>query len=368
MIREESENIKKDISSILQKIGDEVSEKFRNINGKTAKGNVPDELWQKRTSRQNRVLISWKSVKKNSLTFKELDTFKNGVCVEFVNNDFFKKKYLKDPLHIQLKELIDSNLNVASMISFRVEDGDPGANVARDSYHKFIRSKHSLKLKPIKRKETKISGRGNEHWEGNIFYLIKGGKQNAITSHQSLSTKREREPMLFNPAIEYANAEVCHDLYITLFYFFIHCHDIRNYIQQKDLIGIKKKCENYLKKRNYDDGNLYDYCIQHPSLTFQKGILMDPIQVAKLNVQDFNEKWSFDNPNVVAICHNEAANRDIIKFDKANGYIVSAARPTNLFWGYQSSNMIQQSYSLNEYFRLEEERVNKRKRVISKHP
>ena len=103
----------------------------------------------------------------------------------------------------------------------------------------------------------------------------------------------------------------------------------------------------------------------HPSLTFQKGVLMDPIQVSEINVQDFNQEWNFDDPSIVAICHNEATNKDIIKFDKTNNYIVSAARPTNIFWSYQFSNMLQQSYTLEEFFKLEEKRVERRKDLFS---
>lgn len=38
--------------------GDNIKEKMTNICGKTGKYNVPDELYQKRTSRTNRILIS----------------------------------------------------------------------------------------------------------------------------------------------------------------------------------------------------------------------------------------------------------------------------------------------------------------------
>ena len=68
----------------------------------------------------------------------------------------------------------------------------------------------------------------------------------------------------------------------------------------------------------------------------------------------------------VALCHAESADKNVIKFDKANKYIVSAARPTNMFWGYQSSNMLQQNYSLEEFFELEEERVIRRKEILEK--
>ena len=75
-------NLKGRISYLLANIGHEVSEKFRNINGKTAQGNVPIELFQRRTSRRNRVLIPYKTVYKNNLTIEQLETFEGGVCVD----------------------------------------------------------------------------------------------------------------------------------------------------------------------------------------------------------------------------------------------------------------------------------------------
>ena len=365
-------SIEKNISSIINKVGGGTIEKFKNINGKTARGNVPNELFQQRTSRENRVLISWKTIKKNNLTFDQLETFKGGVCVELVNDDYLQQNNHNDPFFKELTKRIGGNEIVSSIICFRTEDGDPGANIARESYEKYLELEPLPFKDPITRiflknkdgeSHQKIPGKDNKYWEGNIYYLIKGGTQKTKSSHESLVTKFDQTPALFNPAIEYANEEVCNDLLITLFYFFIHCHDITKYIQKDDLIKVKELCKSYLCKRNYDDGNLYDYCINHPSLIYQKGILMDPISVSKLSVQNFICPFSFENPLSIAICHNEAANKGLIKFDKTNNYVVTAARPTNMFWGLQSSNMIQQSYPLEEYFEVEKERVERRKKI-----
>jgi len=356
------ETIKREINRLLSGVGHEISEKFKNINGKTSQGNVPEELFQKRTSRRNRALISWKIVKQNKLDIQQLDTFENGICVEFVNNDYLNKSFSNDDTFIELKNRIGSDQNVSSIISFRVEDGDSGANIARSSYQNFQKEVHPFKLMPIKRKNAKIPGKDNSHWEGNYFALIKGGTHETIDSHENLN-----DQMLFNPAIEYANEQVCDDLDITLFYFYLHCHDIRNIISnKKDLNSIKRDCETYLKGRNYDEGNLYDYCKKHPCLSFSEGNLVDPIEVDTLNVQDFNTPWSFNDQKCIGICHNEAANKNIFRFDSKNGFVVSAARPTNLFWSKQSSNMIQQSFTLDEFFKLEEERVERRRLILEK--
>tara|TARA_X000001036_G_scaffold438698_1_gene487262 strand:- start:2635 stop:3708 length:1074 start_codon:yes stop_codon:yes gene_type:complete len=355
----------REINKFLESIGKNISEKFRNINGKTAQGNVPTNLWQKRTSRKNRVLISWKTVFKNNLTIEMLNTFDGGVCVEFVNDDFQNEKFINNKTHMELIKRLGSDEKVSSIITFRVEDGDSGANVARNSYQNFINTKLPFDLIPITRKKEKIPGIGNEFWEGNIYFSIKGGSQEDVDSHKDFKLKKDKNPQLFNPAIEYANEITCRDLFLTLFYFFIHCFDIEKHINKKELYILKIQCEEYLKNRNYDEGNLYEYCITHPSLKWGNGNLIDPIEVSELSVEYFNSKWDFNNPSTIAICHNEAANLDKFKFDSSNKFIVSAARPTNLFWSKQSSNMIQQSYSLKDFFELEAERVLRRKKFLS---
>ena len=361
-------NLERDIRSMMSSIGSNISEKFKNINGKTAKNNVPNHLWQKRTHRKNRVLISWKSVHRNELNFDQLETFDGGIVVEFVNDDFFNPLYSENDVYKELKNRVGSDENVSSIISFRVEEGDSGANVARESYAKFQKMFPDFTLSPIVRKEGSFrnKGMGNDKWEGNSYIFIQGGQQQSINSHdhfeQNLGFKN---PRLFNPANEFANEEVRKDLYISLTYFFLHCHDINHYVESAQLQNLKEGCESYLNSRNYDHVNLLEYCINHPSIAWEKGVLMDPIAVERLNVLDFDVKWDFENPLCIAICHNQPVNKDNFVYDYKNNCILTPAQPTNVFWGKQSSNMIQQSHKLDDYFRLEEARVEKRRPYLS---
>lgn len=118
--------LKKELFNIWKEIDDLVREKFDNLNGKTSKYSVPDELFQNRTPRKNRVLIPWKTILNNKITIEQLATFEGGVCVEFVNYDFFDKKYLSDKRHVHLVKLLGSDGMISSIISFRTLDGDPG--------------------------------------------------------------------------------------------------------------------------------------------------------------------------------------------------------------------------------------------------
>ena len=93
--------------------------KFKNVCQKTGQYNVPSELFQKRTSRTNRVLMSWKDVKNNNLTIDMLKSFKNGITIEFLNNDFFNDDNYTDELFLALIEKLGSNETISSIISIQ---------------------------------------------------------------------------------------------------------------------------------------------------------------------------------------------------------------------------------------------------------
>ncbi len=358
-------NLDRRINSMMSSIGSNISEKFKNINGKTAQNNVPLHMWQKRTHRKNRVLISWKSVYENKLTINQLETFDGGIVVELVNDDYFNPKFSGNHVYKELLSRIGSNENVSSIISFRAEEGDSGANVARESYRKFQNLFPEFELNPIVRNGT-YSGVGNDVWIGNSYIFIQGGQQDSINSHNHFSKKLGfKSPQLFNPANEFANSQIRDDLFTSLTYFFMHCHDLENYVDKSEISYIKKECISYLKSRDYDNVNLYDYCVDHPSLKWEKDVLVDPIAVEKLNVGDFNVAWDSKNPLCISICHNEPVNENSFIWDETNKCVLTPAKPTNVFWGKQSSNMMQQSHKLDDYFRLEEERVEKRRPYIN---
>lgn len=350
-----AEIIKKELWNLWGRLDVKILEKFKNLNGKTGQYDVPDVLFQKRTSRSNRVLLRWKILEQNKITLKQLETFFGGVCIEFVNEDFYDKTNQSKDLYRHLISKIGSDEKISAMLSFRNEDGDSGATIPRENYNYFVSEPHE-DYKPIKRKQKKVTGKGdNSVWEGNLFYSIKGGSQESFESHNGME-----DPMLFNPAVEYANEIVCLDIDITMSYFALHCFDIpKNEIA--NIENLKSKVEKYLKSRVYYHGNLLDYCKNHYSLLWGNGYLVDPIQLSKMSITDFKTS-GLENSSVV--CHNEAANKNIFYFDSVQNFILSPARPNNFFWSKHLSNMMQQNYNLDEYFKEEENRYLKRKGTI----
>ena len=130
--------VKNDAIKLISKFGDKINAKFSNVSGKTGQYYVPHELFQKRTSRTNRILIPWKTVLKNNITLDQLKTCKGGVTVEFLNNDYFNTDYESNPTYKQLKELIGSNDIVSSIISIRSEEGASSSNIQRACFEKLL--------------------------------------------------------------------------------------------------------------------------------------------------------------------------------------------------------------------------------------
>jgi hypothetical protein len=348
--------LREQIWRIWRNLDEKILEKFKNINGKTGKYDVPDVLFQKRRSRSNRVLLRWKVLLQNKMTLEHLETFYGGLCVEFVNEDFFEPANRKNDLFNFLVSKLGSDEMISSIVSFRNEDGDSGANNSRE-YFNLFNSTIKDDFIPIKRKFEQVSGKGdNSGWEGNLFYSIKGGSQESNESHLNIN-----EPMLFNPAVEYANEIVCLDIDLTMSYFALHCYDIdKSTISGFDTLI--SEIELYLNERVYDEGNLLDYCKNHSSLSWGRGFLVDPIQFKKMSIYDFGTSGLEDSS---VVSHNEAANQYKFYFDSRQKFILSPARPTNFFWSKHLSNMMQQNFNLEDYFVEEDVRYVKRKEAQS---
>lgn len=340
-----------------------ISEKLKNICGKTGQYNVPDELFQKRTNRKNRVLISWKIVERNNLTLQQLETFSGGVVVEFINEDYFQDDDNPQSLFNILKNRLGSDEVVSSMISIRNEDGGSSSQVERRVFDKLITEIPDYQSNLIKRKsEERCAGEGNDKWEGYIYYSIKGGQQNTILSHRT-----EPFPQLFNPACEFANEDICLDIDLVLAYFAMFSIDktILKPLQKAEHDKLFEDIKKELKNSRYGHGDLLDYCNNHPCLLLEAGKLFDPIQVEQINIIDFSINDKKDENRNLDFAHDEAVNKGKYYFDNIKNCILTPTRPNNIFWSKHLSNMMQQNFSLNGYFRHEEKIVAKRKEKLT---
>lgn len=363
----------------LRYFGDNMQAKFSNICGKTGAYAVPLELFQKRTPRKNRALISWEAVKRNNLTIDQLDTFEGGVVVEFINNDFFDIDNQSNELFSILKMRLGSDENVSAMISIKSEEGSSSSAVQREAFSKLTNNtvvmykgtdvcitKTNYEDYAIKQNITG-KGQGNETWSGFLFISIKGGQQDKIETHAG------KEMTLFNPACEYASADVCEDINLVMSYYAIMSideeelkeSDIEKWKEYKALI---KDIEKMLLSIEYDypgyKGNLYDYVKKQYSVSLVPGQLTDPIQLIKITIDKFD--ISTRTEDSIDFTHEEAVIFETYYWDKIKKCVLSPARPTNVFWSYHLSNMMQQNYNLDDYFMYEEFRFKKRQELIKK--
>ena len=330
--------------------------KFTNICGKTGRYDVPEELFQKRTHRKNRILFPWKDVQGNSLTLEQLNTISNGVVIEFVNDDYFSVS--NSALFTELKNRLGSDENVSSIISIRAANGTSSSNPQRLAFQKLKDVFPNYKNYILRRRTD--ASKGNNSWEGFIYYSIRGGQQDTERSH----TDSRNYPLLFNPAVEYANEDVCLDIDLVLAYFALY--SIPEHKRNSEYQQIMYDMEAMLSSPEctYDDGNLLNYCNNHYCLKFHPGKLTDPIQMVEISIDDFSIT-DRKNDDILDLTHNEAANKGIYYFDSHKNSILSPARPKNLFWSKKLSNMMQQNFTLDGFFAHEENIVNRRKQILN---
>jgi len=362
----------------LQGFGTNMKAKFTNVCSKTGSYDVPLELFQKRTPRKNRALISWKAVKNNNLTLKQLDTFEGGVVVDFINNDFFDKDNYNNGLFQELKDRLGSNENVSSIISIKSEAGSSSSAVQREAFSKLI---NNTKMKYLGNEicinadnyeqyaiKQNIVGRGqkNDTWSGFLFISIRGGQQDTIETHSG------KELTLFNPACEYASADVCVDIDLVMSYYALVSIDEKSLEWGSDKwrkyqLSVQN-LEKILATIEYDNsgykGNLLNYVKNQYSISLVPGQLTDPIQLIPITIDKFN--ISSRTEDSIDFTHEEAVIYEKYYWDKIKKCVLSPARPTNVFWSYHLSNMMQQNYNLEDYFKYEEERFEKRQALIKK--
>ncbi len=363
--------LKTSLNSFFNAINPKIKTKFSNIVAKTRQNDIPSNIWMNRTARYSRVLIPWKRVKSNGITYEQLQSFLGGVVVEFVNEDWFDDTNQTNPLFIQLQACLGSDDIVSSIVSFRSEGGTISSAHPQGYFNRFI-SGTTLTYNGVTITVTQdnykdylltqlSSGQtGNEKWTGFLYYSIKGGvhTEAALMSNNSNYT-------LFNPSCDYASELVSYDMFFTLSYFAFRSVEINALTPslQVQYMALLDALSERLASAHYSStdyaGNLLDYCDNHPSLQIEEGKLYDPIQVERIFIEDFaiDEKSNLRN---IDLTHNEAVLHERYYWDTANETVLSPSRPTNLFWGFHESNMIQQNHTLEEFIELEIQRVEKR--------
>lgn len=355
-------SLRRNCFNFLGYFSDDIRTKFNNICWKTGKYNVPDELFQKRTSRKNRCLISRKTVKANNLTIEQLNTFEGWVVVEFTNFDYFSQDDQNNDVFNALKYRIWSDEKVSSIITFRSEGWSSSSSIPREALRRFLSGTNvryqwqnititNTNYNRYFLQQTMSWWMWNEKRSGFLFISIRWGQQDTEESHKN------QELTLFNPACEYANENTCLDIDLVLSFFALHSIHIEtlNTCQSQTYNALINNLQNMLRTISYrineNEVNLLDYCTNHPSIAIQQWTFMDPIQIKNISIQDFATKNNV--PDSIDLTHNEAVNKEKFYRDDLNRCILSPARPTNMFWSFHLSNMMQQDFDLQGYLEHE---------------
>lgn len=368
-VLDEKRKIKRECFRFFNSLSPSIHTKMSNVCGKTGQYNVPDELFQKRTSRKNRVLISWRDVKNNNFSIEQLKTFYGGVVVEFLNYDYLNPDNQDNETFIELRGKLGSDEVISSIISFRNEDGSSSSAISRDAFDRFLN--HTIvtykgeelvitkeNYKEYALRQICSGGKGNEKWKGFLFVSIRGGQQDTRETHHGQTLT------LFNPACEYANEEVSLDIDLTLSYFAMKSisYDLLSNQDKKGYDQIIEQMETVMSTTYYSFHeeviSLLDYCNRHPSLSIHPGKLTDPIQLRKIDIEKF--KIKDNSSDSIDFTHNEAVNKGKYYWDEQRECILTPARPTNIFWSYHLSNMMQQDFDLSGYLKYEKDIYNKR--------
>lgn len=343
-----------------------INEKFNNISGKTGGYFVPDTLFQKRTPRKNRVLIPYEHVIKNNFTYPMLEKFSGGVAVEFVNNDFFNELKKNEDQQSELFRILKNRLGSDEIVSAIIDIRSTGSSSSESQRLALQNLKELLELNNLtlndvllRRKEEFINlrtgiGIGNEKWEGFVYYNIRGGQQDAIDSHIEAGIPSNKV-QLFNPSVEFADENTSLDITLVLIYFAFY--SVQKEKRDEDWYDVIESYKEYFKQKKYNGISLFDYVTNHICLNLEEGLLIDPIQVEPIYIEDFAIKNRDDNS--LDITHQKSVKKADYVYDSDNDTILSPAHPTNLFWSKHLSNMMQQDFSLDEYFERQREILKK---------
>ena len=145
----------------------------------------------------------------------------------------------------------------------------------------------------------------------------------------------------------------------------MHSFDLGDREENSELL---KEIEDQLKETAYketeneDTFTLFDYCKEKLNC-IKDDDLVDPLtkeeikfeyfaynigKTETLNLGTDESPFKVDWDCSIDVAHREAAKFQKFYVDDIRKTILTAARPTNLFWAFHTSNMIQQNFTMEE--------------------
>ena len=149
------------------------------------------------------------------------------------------------------------------------------------------------------------------------------------------------------------------DVMASLVWQMLHTFDIEKCIPGEDALKYKQILEDYLKNTTYLGKSCYESMKKLENI--RDGKLISPITQKEISINAFDkETVDGGKDEIVDISHDDAVNKNNIRFCPVNNVMLSDYFPGNLFWDTHLGNMQQQSFTVKEYWAEMEKRNMKR--------
>ena len=352
------------IGAIIKKFPKNIQTKLKNIN----KAGQCDVCTTKRVSQNSRILLPYYIIRKSGLTLDQLKTYTNGVVIEvpFREYERIRKSSVGDiTSNDELDEYIINNIGgetsnpVAAIVTIGKEGGYSGSSVQREDLVRLkneivVRGWEPVAYNPEKTMKGK-KNKGNANWSGHYYYKISGGSQQSFKSHPN------KEPQIFTTHKGFMSTDkIIVDVMTSLVWQILHIFDIDKFIPREDALKYKQTLEDYLKNITYLGKSCYESMKKLENI--RDGKLISPITQKEISINAF-DKETVDGgykDEIVDISHDDAVNKNNIRFCPENNVMLSDYFPGNLFWDTHLGNMQQQSFTVKEYWAEMEQRNTKR--------
>ena len=350
------------IGAIIKKLPKNIRTKLKNIN----KAGICDVCPTKRVSQNSRILLPYYIIRKSGLTLDQLKTYISGVVIELPFREYERIRMKSiNSNNDELDAYIISNIGgettnpVAAVVTIRKENGYSGSSVQREDLVRLkneivVRGWEPVAYNPEKTMKGK-KNKGNANWSGHYYYKISGGSQQSFKSHPN------KELQIFTTHKGFMSTDkIIVDVMTSLVWQILHIFDIDKFIPREDALKYKQTLEDYLKNITYLGKSCYESMKKLENI--RDGKLISPITQKEISINAF-DKETVDGgykDEIVDISHDDAVNKNNIRFCPENNVMLSDYFPGNLFWDTHLGNMQQQSFTVKEYWAEMEQRNTKR--------
>lgn len=259
--------------------------------------------------------------------------FPNGLVVVMRNQDYFTMKASSVPIEKLIVDRLGSDELLSSVI--HIESSESNCN--QDIMKLIERVKSDSSLKPLQKKNPKMSHKGansNTNWEGHYAIVAKGGNNKLNVCEGNIP--------LGNPIYDYADSYISESIEYQMVYMMLCSENAQILLKdQTKFDEIKEICRQECEKR----GTLNFECFAPCTPIDSDGNLRCCVLNNRIKAEQFfllpTDKYS------VQYCHIESKSDDYIEI--VDNRVQTTFRPYNIAWGHQWANRGQNEMTIQEF-------------------